>query len=172
MLGTNYDDESTREALQTLSELYANASSTNSKGKEISKDVNGNNDFLLGDDDDDEQLGTEEEKASILVENTPGEAAVRARKNLKRDMEIRLAEGSRHFLKVLSQVDEVCVRLTKKSKLCNETSPQKLVAVQKQVSAMHISLEESEKHLQLTNEASKSLLDRAGNLREERCAIF
>ncbi|KAE9384073.1 hypothetical protein BT96DRAFT_950821 [Gymnopus androsaceus JB14] len=136
VLGTNYDDESSREGLQTLSELYASTSSTNFKGKEISKDVNGNNDFLLGDNDNDEQLGTEEEKASILVE--------------------------------IHQEKQQLERGRISKEIWKSGQPkERLVAVQKQVSAMHISLEESEKHLQLMNEASKSLLDWAGNLREE-----
>ncbi|KIK63403.1 hypothetical protein GYMLUDRAFT_197030 [Collybiopsis luxurians FD-317 M1] len=152
VLGTNFDDESTRDALQTLSELYASGSSsgseTNLKGKEGAK-----NDLSFRDEDDEE---FEEKRAHPSAgtlqyeESTPGEAAGKARKNLKRDMEVRLAEGSRHFLKVLSQVDE------------------KLSALQKHVSAMHVSYDEAEKQLQLTNESSKSLLERAGNLREER----
>ncbi|KAF9042684.1 oligomeric complex COG6 [Rhodocollybia butyracea] len=158
VLGTNYDDESTREALQTISELYASgnlsnlsSNDSNLKNKEL---YNGTNGLFSGDDEDDIE---EDEKyvqsspgTSEFKENTPGEAAMKARKNLKRDMELKLAEGSRHFLKVLSEVDE------------------KLAALQTHVTSMHLSCDEAEKQLQLTHEASQSLLERAGNLREER----
>ncbi|KAJ3994990.1 oligomeric complex COG6 [Lentinula boryana] len=166
VLSTNFDDESTREALQTLSELYASSGSSDSSGVDassFSKGLSQNNvdlnDTLLGNADDVEGEGEDDEEGKRaqssdgtlkFFENTSGEVAARARKNLKRDMELRLAEGSRHFLKVLSEVDE------------------KLVALQKHVSAMHISCDEAEKQLQLSGEASKSLLERAGNLREER----
>ncbi|KAJ3871919.1 hypothetical protein F5051DRAFT_433458, partial [Lentinula edodes] len=116
VLGTNFDDEATREALQTLSELYVNSSSSgstvdaSSKVKETPKSNAHFDGALLEDgedeDDDEEERAQSSIGTSNLVENTPGEAAARARKNLKRDMELRLAEGSRHFLKVLSEVDE------------------------------------------------------------------
>ncbi|KAJ4481001.1 oligomeric complex COG6 [Lentinula aciculospora] len=157
VLGTNFDDENTRQALQTLSELYAsNSASDSSTDAYSTKDGNSNfNDTLSGDEHDEEDNGVEKRAQlsagkSRFLESTPGEAAMRARRNLKRDMELRLAEGSRHFLKVLSEVDE------------------KLIALQKHVTAMHVSCDEAEKQLQLSNEASKSLLERAGNLREER----
>ncbi|KAF8829699.1 hypothetical protein HHX47_DHR2000129 [Lentinula edodes] len=117
VLGTNFDDEATREALQTLSELYVNSSSSgstvdaSSKVKETPKSNAHFDGALLEDgedeDDDEEERAQSSIGTSKLVENTPGEAAARARKNLKRDMELRLAEGSRHFLKILSEVDEV-----------------------------------------------------------------
>ncbi|KAK7473122.1 Golgi transport complex subunit 6 [Stygiomarasmius scandens] len=65
-------------------------------------------------------------------------------------METKLTEGSQHFLKVLGEVDE------------------KLATLQKHVAAMRSSCDEAEKQLQQTDESSKSLLERAGNLREER----
>ncbi|KAJ3755564.1 oligomeric complex COG6 [Lentinula raphanica] len=158
VLSTNFDDETTREALQTLSELYSPSNvNTNTTSQTVQNDQQ-LEDVLLGDSIEGvDGVGDEEEKdvqpsggSSKFTENTPGEMAAKARKNLKRDMELRLAEGSRHFLKVLSEVDE------------------RLVALQKHVSAMHASCDEAEKQLQLSNETSKSLLERAGNLREER----
>ncbi|THU94175.1 oligomeric complex COG6 [Dendrothele bispora CBS 962.96] len=136
VLGTNFDDEATKESLTTLSELYAKSSSV--KGKETQRIA----DFEEG---DDEHMNT-----SSFVETIPGESAARARKNLRHDMETKLTEGSQHFLKVLGEVDE------------------KLVALQKHVAAMRTSCDDAEKQLQLTDEGSKSLLERAGNLREER----
>ncbi|KAF5351607.1 hypothetical protein D9757_015072 [Collybiopsis confluens] len=149
VLGTNFDDVSTRDALRTLSQLYASESS-GSSGSELGKkgkQVLGH-DLSAGDEDDADYH--KPRPTAQFAESTPGEAATKARNNLKRDMELKLADGSRHFLNVLSQVDE------------------RLVALQKHVSAMHKSSDEAEKHLQLTNETSQSLLERAGNLREER----
>ncbi|KAJ7814128.1 oligomeric complex COG6 [Mycena olivaceomarginata] len=118
VLGTNFDDDATREALQTLSELYATSSTL--KGKEILRNV-------------------EED-----------ESAARARKNLRRDMERKLAEGSHQFLEAFGEVD------------------QKLEELQRHVAAMHASCDEAETQLRLTNEASTMLLERAGSLSEER----
>lgn len=73
VLSTNFDDHGTREALQTLSELYAS---------------------------DEKSAG----------EAYPGEYAARTRRNLRRDMENKLAEGSKSFLKALEEVDKVSFR--------------------------------------------------------------
>jgi hypothetical protein len=99
-LGTNFDDDATREALQTLSELYATSAST-VKGKETLQNVE--------EDELEEELvkpggGVAEE---LLTEAIPGESAARARKNLRRDMEKKLAEGSHQFLKAFGEVDQV-----------------------------------------------------------------
>lgn len=99
VLGTNFDDDATREALQTLSELYATSSTL--KGKEILRNV--------------EEDEVEEEWAKpsglvageLLTEAVPGESAARARKNLRRDMERKLAEGSHQFLEAFGEVDQV-----------------------------------------------------------------
>ncbi|KAJ7225913.1 oligomeric complex COG6 [Mycena pura] len=137
VLGTNLNDEATREALQTLSELYATPGGT-SKGKET---------LHNGDD----ELGEEYAKPDeTLTETVPGESAARARKNLRRDMEQKLAEGSQQFLKAFGEVD------------------QKLEELQHHVNAMHASCDEAETHLKLTHESSTRLLERAGSLSEER----
>lgn len=100
VLGTNFDHEATREALQTLSELYA-TSATTVKGKEIARSAE--------DDELDEELvrPTGIVAEELLTEAIPGESAARARKNLRRDMEKKLAEGSHQFLKAFSEVDQV-----------------------------------------------------------------
>jgi hypothetical protein len=77
-LSTNFDDHATRDALQTLSELYA-----------ASPDSIGGNILPTG-------------------ESYPGEYAARTRRNLRRDMENKLADGSQAFLKALEEVDQVC----------------------------------------------------------------
>ena len=75
VLGTNFNDEATKEALRTLSDLYV--------------------------------LQTATSGTSTFVELVPGESAARARKNLRRDMENKLAEGSRQFLRAFGEVDRV-----------------------------------------------------------------
>ncbi|KAG7088505.1 hypothetical protein E1B28_012492 [Marasmius oreades] len=92
VLGTNFDDQATREALQTLSELYAtNGSST--EGAAAGEDGRSRGESSLG------------KPSPVYVESTPGETAARARKHLKRDMEKQLAEGSHQFLEVFKELD-------------------------------------------------------------------
>ena len=43
----------------------------------------------------------------MLAESVPGESAAKARKYFLRNMENRLTEGSRKFLKALGEVDSV-----------------------------------------------------------------
>lgn len=108
VLGTNFDNEDTRQALRTLSDLYAIP-----RGKEVHVVV----------DDGDDELGQESTETPlpaptmVLVESVPGESAARARKNLRRDMETQLAEGSRKFLQALGEVDAVRMILTS-SRVC------------------------------------------------------
>ncbi|SJL04371.1 related to Conserved oligomeric Golgi complex subunit 6 [Armillaria ostoyae] len=138
VLGTNFDDEATREALRTLSDLYAIPS--HGKGKAVQR----------GDDELDGDDGESRLRSKDATELPSGESAAHARRNLRKDMEQKLAEGSRHFLAAFGEVD------------------QKLGELQKHVDAMHANLDDAEKQLQLTNEASSSLLEKAGNLRQER----
>ncbi|KAJ3516161.1 hypothetical protein NLJ89_g1297 [Agrocybe chaxingu] len=145
ILSTNFDDEETRQALRTLSELY---STPIPKGKEVPN--------VLAEDAD-EDFGQEGATTSAdtsstaaLAESVPGESAARARKNLRRDMENKLAEGSQKFLEALGEVDS------------------KLRELQAHVAAMRASCDEAETQLALTNESSKMLLERAGHLRDER----
>uniref|UniRef100_A0A8H7Y3X8 Conserved oligomeric Golgi complex subunit 6 n=1 Tax=Psilocybe cubensis TaxID=181762 RepID=A0A8H7Y3X8_PSICU len=140
VLSTNFDDEDTRQALRTLSDLYATP-----KGKEIQPSIEEADDELLQD-----TSGTSVSNDSALIELVPGELAARARRNLRRDMENQLAEGSKKFLEALGEVDA------------------KLQELQKHVAAMRASCDEAETQLALTNESSKTLLERAGNLRDER----
>jgi hypothetical protein len=119
VLSTNFDDEEMREALSTLSDLYATPSpssppttSTKAKSSELQQTVT----VSVGDDRDEEQALHDVDMAptavtpapAVLVEVVPGESAARARKNLRRDMENQLAEGSNKFLEALGEVDAVC----------------------------------------------------------------
>lgn len=117
VLSANFDDDATREALDTLAELYAPSTSAggsgqavNGKGKEVRLDGD------LDADVEDEVEGVAGAKANGVVgasqveEGVPGDIAARARKNLRRDVESRLAESSRQFLTAFGEVDKVCSR--------------------------------------------------------------
>jgi len=96
VLSTNFDDEDTRQALGTLSELYATP-----KGKDTLAVVEDVDDEALYDSVDGSYAST------MLEESVPGESAAKARKYLRKDMENKLTEGSRKFLEALGQVDSV-----------------------------------------------------------------
>lgn len=98
VLSTNFDDEDTRQALGTLSEMYATPKS---------KDT-----LIVAEDVDDEVShehvdGPLYASTIVLGESVPGESAAKARKYFRRDMENKLAQGSRMFLEALSEVDSV-----------------------------------------------------------------
>ena len=96
VLSTNFDDEDTRQALETLSELYAAP-----KSKDTLAVVEELDDEVLNDSVNASGAPT------MLAESVPGESAAKARKYLRRDMENRLTEGSRKFLEALGEVDSV-----------------------------------------------------------------
>src|SRR5882757_4865845 len=97
VLSTTFDDEDTRQALGTLSELYATP-----KNKDT---------FVVAEDVDDEvicdSIDVSYASTTALAETVPGECAAKARKHLRREMENKLAEGSRKFLEALGEVDSV-----------------------------------------------------------------
>jgi hypothetical protein len=95
VLGSNYEDDATREALRTLSELYVAPGSSKARDW-ISTDAQEMDDF-------------EDNAVRVPIEAVPGESAARARRNLRRDMENKLTEGSRQFLKAFGEVDQVCL---------------------------------------------------------------
>lgn len=101
VLNTKFNDKETIQALQTLSELYA----TPSPGKE-SKDLESERN--LGEDVEEQTPGPVSLTSRVsLVENFPGESASRARKDMRKDMERKLAEESRQFLTALGEIDFV-----------------------------------------------------------------
>ena len=106
ILGTNFDDEGTRQALKTVSELYGPSSAARSVSRKPIKPT--------PDSDSDE----EEERDTNAMQNTfadtflgsanvPGDTAARARKHLRRDVENKLTEASHKFLKAFGEVDQV-----------------------------------------------------------------
>ena len=100
ILSTNFDSAATRGALQTLSDLHAPPI----KGKEPIK-----RDDDLYDDDDIECLTQDGSRiqGQPSIELISGDIAAQARKHLRRDMEKKLADSSRRFLKALGEVDHV-----------------------------------------------------------------
>ncbi|TBU50315.1 oligomeric complex COG6 [Dichomitus squalens] len=160
VLSANFDDDATREALDTLAELYAPSTSArgaghtvNGKGKEVKLDGD-----LDGDaEDENESLSTLKPNglvaAAAVEESVPGDIAARARKNLRRDVENKLAESSRQFLSAFGEVDK------------------QLDTLQEHIGLMRVRCDEAQTQLHETNEACKSLLDRAGSLREQRQGV-
>jgi hypothetical protein len=106
VLGARYDDPTTHEALEILSNLYAPTSSSRGEPKR----TNFNNATSSDDSDEEEQVVRPLPAISLagrgsLIEDS----AARARRNLRKDMETKLAQSSRMFLAAFSEVDQVCV---------------------------------------------------------------
>jgi hypothetical protein len=94
-IGTTFDDTGSREALELVSNFYA--PTVSAKGKEKAESVineNGN--------------GYAEEEELSRRRTLKGQSAATARKYLKKDVERKLAEGSRKFLDAFGEVDQVC----------------------------------------------------------------
>ncbi|KIJ59706.1 hypothetical protein HYDPIDRAFT_32927 [Hydnomerulius pinastri MD-312] len=158
ILGTNFTDQATTEALQTLSELYSGGGATHSA---LTGNPPREQDPRVKDDDedDDDWSDLDSPKAPTTSQNdvsandppdAPNETASRARKNLQRDLETKLAQGSHHFLHAFEKVD------------------QKLDELERLVNDMRACCEEAEGQLKATEESSRSLLDQAEGLRLER----
>ncbi|KAJ8522928.1 hypothetical protein ONZ45_g610 [Pleurotus djamor] len=149
ILGTNFDDQDTKEALQTLSDLYAaQPPSSTGRGSDSTRVLDENTDTL------EDELGSHSRsRHTALQEAIPGESAARARKHLKKDMENKLAEGSRDFLNALGEVSKT------------------LQTLQEHIDALHVGCDEAETQLAFTQESSKSILEHAGNLNIERTQV-
>ena len=104
ILGTNFDDEGTRQALKTVSELYGPSLASLPISQ---KPVKPNTDS----DSDEEQVSnatqTTFSNTFLGSANVPGDTAVRARKHLRRDVENKLTDASHKFLKAFGEVDQV-----------------------------------------------------------------
>lgn len=117
ILGTNYDDPAIREALETLSELYSTPTSSEdsrsgqtAKGKGVDREQEIGRVPTASKDADDldalDALGTKATyklAGSVLGTGT----AVRARKSLRRDAELKLTQGTQQFLRAFKEVDKV-----------------------------------------------------------------
>ncbi|KAH9901432.1 oligomeric complex COG6 [Cubamyces lactineus] len=148
VLGANFDDDATREALDTLAELYAPPSPSGVRGKEVKRDGDAEED---GDEEYERPTGLV--APAGLEEGVAGDIAAKARKNLRRDVESKLAESSRQFLKAFGEVDK------------------QLDTLQEHIGLMRVRCDEAQTQLHETNTACRSLLDRAGSLREERQGV-
>jgi hypothetical protein len=89
-IGTSFDDPGSREALEIASRFYAPSPDFN--GKERA--------------DDEEEFGLRERRT------LKGQSSAMARKHLKKDVEDRLAGGSRKFLEAFGEVDKVSHRFS------------------------------------------------------------
>ncbi|KAG8816460.1 Golgi transport complex subunit 6 [Serendipita sp. 401] len=156
VLGARYDDPSTREALEILSSLYVSATPTSTVDHKRRRSGNQKHsvDTKASDSEEETELkptatntASTREKELII-----SEGAARARKNLRSDMEIKLARTSQMFLAAFSEVN------------------QNLDQLQKQIDAMQVQCDTAQTQIQETNVACKHLLERANVLRLQRQA--
>jgi conserved oligomeric Golgi complex subunit 6 len=100
VLGATFEDEATREALGTLSDLYAPSGTpvVVSAAKEDTKVLDAVNEV------DAESV---KDVPSFLRGAPPGDTAAKARKHLRRDIESKMEEGSLRFLSAFAMVDQV-----------------------------------------------------------------
>jgi conserved oligomeric Golgi complex subunit 6 len=190
VLGTNFNDKATREALETLSALYCPpppATSTSTSSQVPSSPppptrTGAANTVTVGGGGGLWSIG----KDGLPTETVPGESAARARKNLKVDMELKLAEESQRFLDAFEDVEQVrwfatlfihsfsscyyiiSYQFSSANSYILFLQVQNLTLLQSHLANMRVHAQEAEKHLALTHTASQGLLERAGSLREER----
>ncbi|EIN07029.1 oligomeric complex COG6 [Punctularia strigosozonata HHB-11173 SS5] len=147
ILGSSFDDPASREALVTLSDFYTptNSSGSGSKNSEEDDDDWDDDEFL------DDAVG--HTNTASAAERPTGGVASNARKYMRRDVEQKLAESSKHFLEAFGTVN------------------QQLDVLQEHIRAMRAQCDGAEQQLEGANDACKSLLERAGSLREQRQAI-
>ena len=103
VLGTNFDDHATREALQTLSDLYVTPPSASKEPVPAGLEAGSPKDLCP-----DVPPTSAPGLGPVLEESVPGESAARARRNLRRDMETKLSNASKQFLEAFGEVDQVC----------------------------------------------------------------
>lgn len=147
VLATNYDDPATREALQTLSDAYGHRNDPRQSGSD--------------------EAGTSEVSGASAAEKLIAGSgiAARARKNLRRDAEIKLAQSTQQFLRAFKEVDSVRLHPNVVIEPSLINSCKKLDVLQEHIDAMSSRCDEAQSQLQSTNEDCKSLLERAGGLR-------
>lgn len=85
-IGTSFDDRSSREALEIASNFYS--STSKGKGRADSPPEDG-------------------EDVMPIRRTLRGQSAATARRNLKRDVEARMAGGAQRFLEAFGEVDQV-----------------------------------------------------------------
>jgi len=107
VLGARYDDPSTREAIEILSALYAptTPSTTLGTARPRRNTIRSRADGNISEDSDEEMPNAL--SLSNGTEEKNEEVAARARKNLRKDVENKLAQSSRMFLAAFSEVNQV-----------------------------------------------------------------
>jgi hypothetical protein len=102
VLGATFEDEATKEALSTLSDLYSPSGfpAVVSTTKE---------DVVVSDVVDEVDTDSAKDVPSFLRGPPPGDTAAKARKHLRRDIESKMEEGSLRFLAAFGVVDQVRV---------------------------------------------------------------
>lgn len=113
ILSTSYDDPAIREALETLSELYSTPThSDDSRSAQASKGKEPTYKTTADADDLDALEAVATKAASKLSGNAIGTGtAVRARKSLRRDAELKLTQGTQQFLRAFKEVDKVSIKV-------------------------------------------------------------
>ena len=106
ILGTSFTDQATIEALQTLSELYSVSSLLHLQQQRDGGDIDFDDDWSDLDSKEHHQQQQDQPQPNDAVDET----ASLARKNMRRDLEKKLTQGSQHFLKAFGEVDQVCSR--------------------------------------------------------------
>ncbi|KZS99108.1 oligomeric complex COG6 [Sistotremastrum niveocremeum HHB9708] len=137
VLGTNYDDPGVKEALVTLSELYDTQRET-----QVNKRVDS--------DSEEEDESSSPEKTPVLSRENVAE---KARKNFRRDVGSKLADGSRKFLQAFGEVD------------------QKLDVLQSVLADMRTTCDNAQAQLRSTGDSCSVLLNRANRLHNQRADV-
>ena len=106
ILGTNFDDEGTRQALKTVSEHYGPSSAAHLISRKPTKPST-DSDSDEGEEQDTNTTQNAFADTFLGSANVPGDTAARARKHLRRDVENKLTEASHKFLKAFGEVDQV-----------------------------------------------------------------
>lgn len=98
VLGATFEDDATREALSSLSDLYSPSGSPSVVS-------------TIHDAVDEVDMESVKDVPNFLRGAPPGDTAAKARRHLRRDIERKMEEGSLRFLSAFSVVDQV--RITK-----------------------------------------------------------
>jgi hypothetical protein len=145
VLGAKYDEDATRAALHTLSAFYAPPPSAAAAATS-----DPSRDEWDESDSEDEAQASPSPAFLRAVARPAGDIASRARTHMRRDVERRLADGSRRFLTAFGDVDG------------------RLDELQAHTGAMQATCADAEAQLARTNDACAELLERAGSLRAQR----
>ena len=104
VLGATFDDDATKQALSTLSDLYSPSESPSVVS--IAKE-----DAVVHDGVDELNTDSAKDVPSFLRGAPPGDTAAKARRHLRRDIESKMEEGSLRFLAAFGMVDQVRIAL-------------------------------------------------------------